>query len=49
MVIRRTVPGVMATLDAVCRELRCQPGDLLTRFDGKDVERDGAERRKEGE
>jgi len=34
-----------ATLDAVCRELRCQPGDLLTRSDAVDVERDVAERR----
>ena len=38
-----------ATLDAVCRELRCQPGDLLTRLDPTDVGRDGVERRKEDE
>ena len=38
-----------ATLDAVCRELRCQPGDLLTRSDAAGVERDAAERRKEDE
>ena len=38
-----------ATLDAVCRELRCQPGDVLTRFDSEDVGPNGAERRKEDE
>ena len=38
-----------ATLDAVCRELTCQPGDLLTRSDAVDVERDAAEGRKEDE
>jgi len=38
-----------ATLDAVCRELGCQPGDLLARSDELDVGRDGAERRKEDE
>ena len=38
-----------ATLDAVCRELQCQPGDLLTRLDEVDVGRDDAERRKEDE
>jgi putative transcriptional regulator len=26
-----------ATLDAICRELRCEPGDLLTRSDAADV------------
>jgi putative transcriptional regulator len=36
-----------ATLDAVCRELRCQPGDLLTRSDGTHSGRHGAERRKD--
>jgi putative transcriptional regulator len=25
------------TLDAICRELECQPGDLLTRVDAEDV------------
>ena len=34
-----------ATLDAVCRELECQPGDLLTHSDTEDVGRTGAERR----
>jgi len=29
-----------STLDALCRELRCQPGDILV-FDPSDVERDG--------
>jgi len=38
-----------ATMDAVCRELGCQPGDLLTRSDEADIGRDGAERRKEDE
>ena len=38
-----------ATLDAVCRELRCQPGDLLTHSDAADVERDVAERWKKDE
>jgi putative transcriptional regulator len=38
-----------ATLDAICRELRCQPGDLLARSDGADVGRNAAERRKEDE
>ena len=38
-----------ATLDAVCRELTCQPGDLLTRSDAVDVERDAAEGRKKDE
>ena len=36
-----------STLDAVCRELECQPGDLLTRSEELGVERDRAERRKE--
>ena len=34
-----------ATLAAICRELECQPGDLLTFSDATDVEREGAERR----
>ena len=38
-----------ATLDAICRELRCEPGDLLTRSDAEDVGRDGLERREEDE
>jgi len=25
------------TLDAICRELKCQPGDLLERFEGGQV------------
>ena len=29
-----------STLDALCRELRCQPGDILV-FDPSGVERDG--------
>jgi len=27
----------LATLDAVCRELGCQPGDLLEHVDGRDA------------
>ena len=38
-----------ATLDAICRELRCQPGDLLTRSDVTDVERNVVERQEEDE
>ena len=38
-----------ATLDAICRELACQPGDLLTRSDAGDVGADIAERRKDDE
>jgi putative transcriptional regulator len=38
-----------ATLDAICRELECQPGDLLTRPDAGDMERDGAERLQDDE
>jgi putative transcriptional regulator len=26
-----------STLDAVCRELRCQPGDLLVRVDPSEI------------
>ncbi len=37
------------TLDAVCRELDCQPGDLLTRSDASGAGRGGAERRKDDE
>jgi putative transcriptional regulator len=33
-----------ATLDAICRELECQPGDLLTRADVGDSDPNGAER-----
>ena len=44
------VRGVrFATLDAVCRELECQPGDLLSRSDTAEVGRDATERRKEDE
>jgi len=32
-----------STLDALCRELRCQPGDILV-FDPSGVERDGDRR-----
>jgi putative transcriptional regulator len=38
-----------ATLDSICRELRCQPGDLLTRPGGPDVEPKGTERQGEDE
>ena len=38
-----------ATLDAICRELDCQPGDLLTHSDAPDVGGGAAERRKEDE
>lgn len=35
-----------ATLDAICRELQCQPGDLLARLDAAGSRPDGTERRK---
>ena len=38
-----------ATLDAVCRELECQPGDVLVRTDEANVGGDAAERRREDE
>jgi putative transcriptional regulator len=38
-----------ATLDAICRELECQPGDLLTRSDAAEGGPDIAERRKKDE
>lgn len=38
-----------ATLDAICRELSCQPGDLLLRSDATGDERNTAERRDEHE
>lgn len=38
-----------ATLDAICRELRCEPGDVLTRSDEEDGERNAVERREENE
>lgn len=38
-----------ATLDAICRELSCEPGDVLTRTDEEDVERNAVERREENE
>jgi len=38
-----------ATLDAICRELRCQPGDLLARPDLANDERITSERREEDE
>ena len=38
-----------ATLDAICRELDCQPGDLLTCSEPVAVGRAVAERRKEDE
>ena len=38
-----------ATLDAICHELECQPGDLLTRSDASGGGRDDAERRKDDE
>ncbi len=37
------------TLDAVCRELGCQPGDLLAWIDEANGGHDAAERRKEDE
>ena len=27
-----------STLDAICRELRCQPGDLLVQIDPSEIE-----------
>ena len=38
-----------ATLDAICRELSCEPGDLLSRSDAPDVKRNAVERREENE
>ncbi len=38
-----------ATLDAVCRELECQPGDLLARIDEANDGRDAGSRWKEDE
>ena len=38
-----------ATLDAICRELKCQPGDLLMRSDAADIERNVVERQEEDE
>ena len=38
-----------ATLDAVCRELDCQPGDLLARSDAANDQSNAAERRREHE
>ena len=38
-----------ATLDAICRELECQPGDLLTRPAGADAVGTAEERREENE
>ena len=38
-----------ATLDAICRELKCQPGDLLRRSGAEDVEGNAAERQEENE
>ncbi len=38
-----------ATLDAICRELECQPGDLLTHTDATDVEANVEERQEEDE
>lgn len=32
-----------ATLDAICRELKCQPGDVLTRPEGADIGNGGEE------
>ena len=36
-----------STLDAVCHELQCQPGDLLSHSSSEDAGRDVGERRKE--
>ncbi len=38
-----------ATLDAICRELECHPGDLLTLSDGRDGGPVGVERRSNDE
>ena len=38
-----------ATLDAICRELQCQPGDVLTHEFGSNDESDVARRRRENE
>lgn len=38
-----------ATLDAICRELSCEPGDVLTRVEAGDVEHNAVERREENE
>ena len=38
-----------ATLDAICRELRCQPGDLLTLGEEREGGTDGVERRGDDE
>ena len=38
-----------ATLDSICRELRCEPGDLLSRSDAADIKRNAVERREENE
>ena len=38
-----------ATLDAICRELSCEPGDLLSRSEASDVKRKNLERREENE
>lgn len=31
----------LSTLDAICRELRCQPGDLLEYVQDEDTQSDG--------
>lgn len=31
----------LATLDAICRELACQPGDLLRHTDDREEDHDG--------
>lgn len=38
-----------ATLDAICRELKCQPGDLLTRSEGAGIGNGGEEGRQKDE
>ena len=38
-----------ATLDAICRELECQPGDLLTHSGPTEAERNAEERQEKDE
>jgi len=38
-----------ATLDSICRELKCGPGDLLSRSDTADVKHNAVERQGEDE
>jgi putative transcriptional regulator len=38
-----------ATLDAICHQLECQPGDLLARYDAAEAGGDSTERRRDDE